>query len=213
MAEHAPETQDARWNRIINERDTARDLLSDTQDLLKAAKEEIAALQRENFILKDGAAEYHADVERLEAQLAAERTRAEALAVKVNTVVTALLRHDNCDCDSDSILWSEIEDVLMEEIAAAISPDAPPLQRAARGTRVKLKDVPMNPLFQPQVDRAPGVISARLTAWCGGCSDWWDIATTTNKAKAAQQLRRDGWKLTRARGWLCPTCVQQGGSG
>lgn len=54
-----------------------------------------------------------------------------------------------------------------------------------------------------------GVISTELTVWCGGpeCFVWNQLSGAT-RATAKAEWRRQGWKLTRSRGWLCPDCAK-----
>lgn len=70
-----------------------------------------------------------------DADLSEEMHRTEALSDKVDAIVAVMLRHDACECDSDSVLWSEIEDVLMKEIAEAITVPLPRPQEEESTTK------------------------------------------------------------------------------
>jgi hypothetical protein len=61
-------------------------------------------------------------------------------------------------------------------------------------------------------DRAKGSISTEFTFWCGACEHWHQYAAAS-KREASGWARRHGWRLTRARGWLCPSHARsEGGS-
>ena len=64
---------------------------------------------------------------------------------------------------------------------------------------------------QPTADdwNEQGHISTEYTFWCGRCSEWHKEPSWGGKARTAKLVRRFGWRLTRAYGWLCPSCAAQ----
>lgn len=62
------------------------------------------------------------------------------------------------------------------------------------------------PVFPPASGKGVlGTIQQYYTIWCGhdDCVEWEDIKTNT-KTQAAKIARRNGWKLTKRDGWICP---------
>jgi hypothetical protein len=58
-----------------------------------------------------------------------------------------------------------------------------------------------------------GRVTRTLTAWCGDCA-WWEHATENlTPREAALEWKGRGWALTRAFGWLCPSCAAARGLG
>ena len=47
-----------------------------------------------------------------------------------------------------------------------------------------------------------GQISRETTVWCGLCSLWNTKPGTGNSS----WWRREGWRMTREHGWVCPGC-------
>lgn len=57
-------------------------------------------------------------------------------------------------------------------------------------------------------DKPRGSISREYTAWCGVC-EYWDQTAARNITDAIKDFKRDGWKNTRKRGWVCPKCMKE----
>ena len=53
-----------------------------------------------------------------------------------------------------------------------------------------------------------GHISTEFTVWCGMCIRWYQEAAP-GKMEAAKDFRLNGWKKTKARGWMCPDCSKK----
>ena len=56
--------------------------------------------------------------------------------------------------------------------------------------------------------RIRGRITIEYTFWCGhmnGCAIWFSVISSGKKGNAIKIARSEGWVLTRAFGWQCPT--------
>lgn len=50
-----------------------------------------------------------------------------------------------------------------------------------------------------------GSISTEHTVWCGDCVKWVQMAIG-HMPSFKQAIKKEGWKNTKARGWLCRKC-------
>ena len=57
--------------------------------------------------------------------------------------------------------------------------------------------------------RERGHWTHQLTVWCGGCVEWLQVDTGIRR-EAINDVRRQGWRYTSLRGWICPTCRGKG---
>ena len=63
-------------------------------------------------------------------------------------------------------------------------------------------------------EKRKGRIDTDYTFWCGGGGDAcpvWKRFTGLKKGEAILSAIIKGWRLTRSRGWLCPSCTKKRG--
>jgi hypothetical protein len=53
-----------------------------------------------------------------------------------------------------------------------------------------------------------GRITREFTVWCGACLTWEQEGQENTIRQATKRFRKRGWRPTRRKGWMCPTCLK-----